>query len=71
MFTKLGILFIGLTVGGASFLMTGLADFLLVSQIQDATLLAQATRAAQSDQVLASNHPVIVVRYAEYAPPSE
>ena len=33
MFTKLGILFIGLTVGGASFLMTGLADFLLVSQI--------------------------------------
>jgi hypothetical protein len=71
MLTKLGILFIGLTVGGAAFLMTGLAAFLLVSQIQDATLLAQATQPVQPNQVLASNRPVIVVHYAEYAPPPE
>ena len=71
MLTRLGLVFIGMTVGGAAFLMTGLAAFLLVSQIQDATLLAQAKQPVQPNQVLASNRPATVVRYAEYAPPAE
>ena len=71
MLTKLSVLFIGLTVGGAAFLMAGFASFLLVSQIQHATLQARATQAVQENQVLANNRPVIVVHYAEYAPPPE
>ena len=71
MLTRLGIFLIGLTVGGAAFLMTGLASFLLVSQIQYATLQARATQAVQENQVLANNRPVTVVHYAEYAPPPE
>ena len=71
MLTKLGLFLIGLTVGGSAFLVTGLASFLLVSQIQDATLLAQATQPVQPNQVLGSNRHVTVVHYAEYARPPE
>jgi hypothetical protein len=74
MLSRLGIFFIGLTVGGAAFLMTGLASFLLVSQLQYATLQARATQAAEMDQdstrmknpVVADN--VIQVHYAQVAP---
>ena len=74
MLTRLGIFLIGLTVGGAAFLMTGLASFLLVSQLQYATLQARATQAAEMDQdstrmknpVVADN--VIQVHYAQVAP---
>ena len=73
MLTRLGIFLIGLTVGGAAFLMTGLASFLLVSQIQYATLQARATQAAEMDQVstrmknpvLADN--VVQMHYAQVA----
>ena len=71
MLTKLNVLFLGLTVGGAAFATAGLASFLAVSQLQYATLQARATQAVQENQVLANNRPVTVVHYAEYAPPPE
>ena len=74
MLTRLGIFLIGLTVGGAGFLMTGLASFLLLSQIQYATLQARATHAAEMDQVSARmKNPVLAddvsqMHYAQVAP---
>jgi len=70
MLTKLNVLFLGLTVGGATFLMTGLASFMLVSQIQYATLQARATQAAEMDQVSTTMRnpvPVIQMHYAQVA----
>ena len=74
MLTRLGIFLIGLTVGGAAFLVTGFASFLLVTQIQYATLQARATHAAEMDQVSARmKNPVLAddvsqVHYAQVAP---
>jgi hypothetical protein len=41
MLTKLGIAFLGMTIGGATFLITGFAVFLTISQIQDRGLEAR------------------------------
>ena len=62
MLTKLNVLFLGLTVGGAAFATAGLASFLAVSQLQYATLQARATQAVQSNRVLPSERLVTMVR---------
>jgi hypothetical protein len=74
MLTRLGTFLIGLTVGGAAFLIASFASFLLVSQIQYATLQARATQAAEMDQVSTRmKNPVFAddvsqVHYAQVAP---
>ena len=59
---KLGILFLGLTVGGATFLAVGLACFLTIGQLQYQTLQARATQAAEGYQVStrAKDAPAVV-----------
>jgi hypothetical protein len=39
--TKLGIAFLGMTVGGTTFLVTGLAVFLTISQLHNRSLEAR------------------------------
>jgi hypothetical protein len=49
MLTKLGIALLGMTFGGVTFLITGLAVFLTISQVRDrAVLQAQAPAAAMT-----------------------
>ena len=49
---KLGILFLGLTVGGATFLAVGFACFLTIAQLQYSTLQARGAQAAvEANQV--------------------
>jgi hypothetical protein len=48
--TKLGIAFLGMTVGGATFLVTGLAVFLTISQLDVRGLEARG-RAPQASGV--------------------
>ena len=59
---KLGILFLGLTVGGATFLAMGVACFVTIGQLQYQTLQARATQAAEGYQVStrAKDAPVVV-----------
>jgi hypothetical protein len=49
--TKLGVCFLGLTVGGATFLAMGVACFVTIGQLQYQTLQARATQATESYQV--------------------
>ena len=49
--TKLDICFLGLTVGGATFLAMGVACFLAIGQLQYQTLQARATQATEPYQV--------------------
>jgi hypothetical protein len=73
--TKLNIFFLGLTVGGVTFVATGLASFLTISQLQYSTLQARATQAVEASQVTtrAKNAPLVVdidraePRYAQVA----
>jgi len=51
MMSKLGTLFLGLTVGGATFLAVGVACFVTIGQLQYQTLQARATQAAEGYQV--------------------
>ena len=51
MMAKLGILFLGLTVGGATFLAMGVACFVTIGQLQYQTLQARATQATEPYQV--------------------
>ena len=51
MVAKLRICFLGLTVGGATFLAMGLVCFLTIGQLQYQTLQARATQAAEGYQV--------------------
>jgi hypothetical protein len=75
--TKLNIFFLGLAVGGATFLATGLASFLTISQLQDRTLQAMATQAIEASQVSirAKDAPLLMVdadraelQYVRFAP---
>jgi hypothetical protein len=76
MMSKLGVLFLGLTVGGATFLATGLACFLTIDQLQYRNLQAQATQATEPYQVStrAKDAPVVVeanqaeIQYVRYIP---
>jgi hypothetical protein len=59
---KLGILFLGMTVGGATFLAVGFACFLTIARLQYSTMQARAVQAAlEANQVStrAKNVPVI------------
>jgi hypothetical protein len=50
--TKLGIFFLGIAVGGATFLVTGLLFFVSIAQLQYATIQARATQAiVEANQV--------------------
>ena len=62
MMSKLGVLFLGLTVGGATFLAMGVACFVTISQLQYQTLQARATQATEPYQVStrAKDAPVVV-----------
>ena len=62
MMSKLGILFLGLTVGGATFLAMGVACFVTIGQLQYQTLQARATQAAEGYQVStrAKDAPAVV-----------
>ena len=62
MMSKLGTLFLGLTVGGATFLAMGLVCFLTIGQLQYQTLQARATQATEGYQVStrAKDAPVVV-----------
>ena len=52
MLTKLGILFLGMTVGGVTFLEVGFACFLTITQLQHRTLEARVAQAAvEANQV--------------------
>jgi hypothetical protein len=74
--SKLGTLFLGLTVGGATFLATGLACFLAIGQLQYQTLQARATQATEPYQIStrAKDAPVVVegdraeIQYVRYMP---
>ena len=44
--TKLGIVFLGMSVGGATFLAVGFACYLTIAQAQYSTMQARATQAA-------------------------
>ena len=60
---KLGIFFLGLSVGGATFLVAGFAFSLMIAQLQYMTLEAQVAQAvAQANQVSirAKDAPVMV-----------
>ena len=61
MMSKLGVLFLGLTVGGATFLAMGVACFLTIGQLQYQTLQARATQATEVHQVStrAKNAPLM------------
>ena len=48
---KLGIFFLGVTVGGATFLVAGFALFLTIAQLQYSTLEAHVARAIEGTQV--------------------
>jgi hypothetical protein len=57
--SKLGIALLGMTFGGVTFLITGLAVFLSISQLQDRTIVdARATTAK-----------AMIVHYAQLPPP--
>jgi hypothetical protein len=43
---SIGTLFLGMSVGGATFLVAGFALFLAIGQLQDRTIQARATQAA-------------------------
>ena len=61
--TKLGIFFLGITFGGATFLVAGFAFSLMIAQLQYSTLEAQVAQAvAQANQVSirAKDAPVMV-----------
>jgi len=61
--TKLGIFFLGLSVGGATFLVAGFAFSLTIAQLQYGTLEARVARAvAEANQVSirAKDAPVMV-----------
>ena len=69
--TKLGILFLGMTVGGTTFLAAGFASLLAIGQLQDRIVEARATQAAvEANQVStrAKNAPTIAeqVTYQRY-----
>ena len=76
MMSKLGVLFLGLTVGGATFLAMGVACFVTIGQLQYQTLQARATQATEPYQVStrAKDTPVVVeadraeLRYARLMP---
>jgi CHASE3 domain sensor protein len=60
--TSFGILFLGMTVGGATFLVAGFASFLAIGQLQDRIIEARATQAVvEANQVStrAKNAPVM------------
>ena len=62
--TQLGILFLGMMVGGTTFLVVGLASYLTIAQLQYSTLEArvtQATVAANQFSTRAKNAPVMAV----------
>ena len=73
---KLGICFLAMVVGSATFLGAGVACFLTISQLQYRTLQARATQAAETYQVSsrAKNAPLIAdpkmveLRYAQLTP---
>jgi hypothetical protein len=58
---KLSIFFLGVTVGGATFLMAGVALFLTIAQLQYSTLEARVAQAIDSTEVStkAKNAPVM------------
>jgi CHASE3 domain sensor protein len=67
--TKLGILFLGMSVGGATFLVAGFASYLTIAQLQYSTLQARATQVAvEANQVStrAKNPPVMVAGQPPY-----
>ena len=50
--TKLGIFFLGIAVGGVTFLVAGFAFSLMITQLQYATIQARATQAiVEANQV--------------------
>jgi hypothetical protein len=59
--TKLGIFFLGIAAGGATFLVAGFALFLTIAQLQYNTLEARVARAIEGTQVStrAKNVPVM------------
>ena len=59
---KLGIFFLGMSVGGATFLVAGFASSLMIAQLQYSTLDARVARAVgEANQVStqAKNAPVM------------
>ena len=49
--TKLGLAFLGMTVGGAIFLIAGFAVFLTISQVQQRVIEARGPAATQASPV--------------------
>jgi hypothetical protein len=67
MATKLGILVLGMTVGGATFLAVGFASYLTIAQLQYRTMQARATQVAiEAVSTRAKNPPVTVAERPPY-----
>jgi hypothetical protein len=69
MLAKLNILFLGMTVGGATFLAVGFGSYVTIAQLQYSTLQARATQVAvEANQVStrAKNPPVMVAGQPPY-----
>jgi hypothetical protein len=61
--TKLGIALLGLTVGGATFLFSGVAAFLSIASLQDRAVVSLQDRTVRAP-------PVAVVRYVRDGVPA-
>jgi hypothetical protein len=61
--TKLGIALLGLTVGGATFLFSGVAAFLSIASLQDRAVVSLQDRTVHAP-------PVAVVRYVRDGVPA-
>jgi len=60
--SKLGVVLLGLTVGGATFLAVGVASFITIAQLQYSTMqtrVAQAALGANQVSTRAKNAPVM------------
>lgn len=77
--TQLGILFLGMMVGGTTFLVIGLASYLTIAQLQYRTLEARttqvvvaanqfSTRAKSPSSLVMADGDVTVVRYGQISP---
>jgi hypothetical protein len=63
--SRLGLALLGLTVGGATFLFSGVAAFLSIASLQDRAVISLQDRTVREARA-----PVAVVHYVEFQPRS-
>jgi hypothetical protein len=67
---KLGIAFFGMTVGGAAFLISGMAVYLAMAQVQDRVQDRAIQVARLQDRIIQTRGPVqpTLAQYARFQP---